>query len=90
MIFLGDLLTTAPQAAKKLNRSAVFAHYEMSTTDLESSLELAALAVPHIHAMMVPGGIMFSSLPLEHASWESVPVPSTVKPGRYFIYKAGA
>ena len=33
------------------------------------------------------GGLAVSGLPLEHPALQPLPLPSTVKDGRYFIYR---
>jgi trans-aconitate methyltransferase len=43
-----------------------------------------------VSAALAPDGVAISGLPLEHPSLAPLPIPSTVDPDRYFLYRRRA
>ncbi len=88
-MFLGEAAETLPRAADALGRTAVLLHTDLGTGDAEANAALAEEIGPMLAALMAPGGIVVANHELAVAGWTQLPEPDGVKPGRYFLYRAG-
>ena len=66
---------------------AALAHADIGTGyDDKDAITLTWL--PQLMAgVLAPGGIALSGLPLDHAQLQPMPLPPSVKTGRYFLYR---
>jgi hypothetical protein len=83
-LVLGEISQTAQGFA---GVDAALAHADIGTGyDDKDAVTLTWL--PQMMADLVaPDGLAVSGLPLDHADLEPLPLPPTVKAGRYFIYR---
>jgi len=86
-IFRGEVLETLIQAYDVLGKTAVLTHYDIGTTNTEKSSKLAERVSPLLNRLMYPGSLVVSSVAMPFSHWSVVPLPASVKPGRYFIYR---
>lgn len=86
-IFRGEVLETLIRAYDVLGKAAVLAHYDIATTNTEKSSKLAERVSPLLHRLMYSGSLVVSSVSMPFSHWSAVPLPASVKPERYFIYR---
>ncbi|MGG6892809.1 MULTISPECIES: class I SAM-dependent methyltransferase [Rhizobium] len=66
---------------------ASLAHADIGT-GYEDKDAVTLTWLPGIMAgVLAPGGLAVSGLPLDHPDLQALPLPDTVKAGRYFIYR---
>lgn len=87
-LFLGEITATLPQALARLGANAALVHTDVGTGDQESNTRLAATLAPMIRSILRPGGIVISDQALSTPGLSPLPLPESVKPGRYFINQA--
>lgn len=88
-LFLGEVDEMLPLAAERLGRSAALVHTDLGTGDEAANARLAAMVGPLLAALVAPGGIVVANHLFAVAGWGKLPEPEGVKPGRYFLYRAG-
>jgi hypothetical protein len=86
-IFMGEITETLIQAFDILGKTAALAHYDIATTNSEINRELADQVSPLLNELMLPGSLVVSSVAMQVPQWSVIPVPASIKPGRYFIYR---
>ncbi|SCB18040.1 class I SAM-dependent methyltransferase [Rhizobium hainanense] len=70
-----------------IGTNASLAHADIGT-GYEDKDAITLTWLPRIMAgVLASGGFAVSGLPLDHPDLEALPLPSTVKDGRYFIYR---
>ncbi|MGY5805984.1 class I SAM-dependent methyltransferase [Rhizobium sp. LEGMi12c] len=70
-----------------IGTDASLAHADIGT-GYEDKDAITLTWLPRIMAgVLASGGLAVSGLPLDHPDLEALPLPSTVKDGRYFIYR---
>lgn len=81
---LGDIRETAQRF---VGIDAALAHADIGTGyDDRDAITLTWL--PQLMAgVLAPGGFALSGLPLDHPQLQPMPLPQTVKEGRYFLYR---
>ncbi|MBB4567139.1 class I SAM-dependent methyltransferase [Rhizobium leucaenae] len=83
-LVLGEIKDTARDF---IGIGASLAHADIGT-GYEDKDAVTLTWLPEIMAgVLAPRGLAVSGLPLEHPDLESLPLPSGVKDGRYFIYR---
>lgn len=87
-MFLGDILETLPDALMPLGRKAILAHCDIGTGDSARNRRLANEIAPLLAPLMLPGGFVLSDQPMTLAEWTELPLPPSVPPQRYHIYRA--
>ena len=87
-LFLGEIAETLPRAAALLGRRVALAQSDLGSGDHQANLVLAAMTGPLLAALMAPGGIVLANIALDVPSWNALPEPPGIKPGRYFLYRA--
>lgn len=87
-LFLGEIAETLPRAAAVLGGRVALAHSDLGSGDHQANLALAAMTGPLLAALMAPGGIVLANIALDVPSWNALPEPRGIKPGRYFLYRA--
>ena len=84
-LFLGDIDTTVPVAARMLGAVAVLAHIDIGTGEKQASEALVRRIAPGLDMLLAPGAIVISDQPVP--SWPALPPPDGVKPGRIHLYR---
>ncbi len=83
-LIIGEIRETAQRF---IGIDAALVHADIGTgydeKDAVTLTWLPDLAV----ALLAPGGIIASGLELQHSVLEQLPLPASVKPGRYFLYR---
>jgi len=83
-LVLGEIKDTA---GGFIGAEASLAHADIGT-GYEDKDAVTLTWLPQIMAgTLRPGGIAISGLPLDHADLQPLPLPDSVKEGRYFIYR---
>jgi len=87
-LILGDLRETLPTARARIGTAVALIHADLGSGDVEASHRQAAELTPLIAGLPRPGGIVVSDQALETARLRPLELPTGVKPGRYFLYRA--
>ena len=83
-LILGEIKDTARTF---VGANASLAHADIGT-GYEDKDAVTLTWLPQIMAgVLASGGLAVSGLPLDHPDLQALPLPSTVKEGRYFIYR---
>ncbi|NTJ68290.1 hypothetical protein G6M50_22960 [Agrobacterium rhizogenes] len=83
-LVLGEIKDTAKTF---VGANASLAHADIGT-GYEDKDAITLTWLPQIMAgLLASGGLAVSGLPLDHPDLEALALPSTVKDGRYFIYR---
>ncbi len=83
-LILGEIKDTARNF---VGANASLAHADIGT-GYEDKDAVTLTWLPQIMAgVLASGGIAVSGLPLDHPDLQPLPLPSTIKEGRYFIYR---
>lgn len=86
-LILGDFRETMPGLAATLGAKAVLAHCDVGNGDHPGNARLAAALAPLLVPLLAPGAIVASDQPLHHPALVEAPLPATVRPGRYSLYR---
>lgn len=86
-LLLGDLRETLPAARSWLQGKVALAHLDVGTGDAAENSALAAELLPLVVPLLCVGGIVVSDPVMECPELRSLPLPSSVAPGRYHIYR---
>ncbi len=83
-LILGEIKDTARNF---VGANASLAHADIGT-GYEDKDAVTLTWLPQIMAgVLASGGLAVSGLPLDHPDLQPLPLPSTIKEGRYFIYR---
>lgn len=86
-ILLGDLGDTLPRALERIGRAAALVHADIGCGVAAIDRRLAALLADHLPALTAPGGVIVCDQPLVCEPLTSLPLPATVRAGRYHLYR---
>ncbi|MFI0848174.1 class I SAM-dependent methyltransferase [Mesorhizobium sp. IMUNJ 23232] len=86
-LVLGDIADTLPSFTERFRGKVVLAHADMGTYDDAENLVRGAVLSRHLPALLAPGAIVLSDLPLQLDSATPLPLPASARQGRYFIYE---
>ena len=86
-LLLGDMRDTLRMARERLTGKVALAHLDAATGDVAASLKLAAEITPLIFPLLRAGGVLVSEPELTTPGLWSLPLPSSVAPGRYHLYR---
>lgn len=84
--FAGELAETLPRAAARLGRAVALAHLDLGSGRPERDRAIQALP-PLLAPLLKPGAVIVSDQALDGAAWQVIPLPPTVEPGRYYMYR---
>jgi len=84
-LFLGEVVDTLPQAAERLGREAILVHSDISTPFQEINAQILAVQAAVLPKLMRPGAILLSDQEIPVPGTVDLPLPDSVKPGRYFF-----
>ncbi len=86
-LFLGDFAETLPEALTRLGRTAALVHVDCGSGDEAASRALAQSLAPSLLALIEPEGVLLSDQRIENIGFADLPLPATVEPGRYHMYR---
>ena len=86
--FLGDIGQTLKVAAARLPTRAVLVHSDMGSYTEAHNTAMSERLSRLLPAVLAPGGIVVSDLPLALAGVLALPLPAGAQEGRYFLYRA--
>ena len=86
-LFLGDFLDTLPKAIAQLGRATALANLDIGSGDEEASRRLARAMLPFVLQLLAPRGILISDQPVDDPALDALPLPPSIKPGRYFLHR---
>jgi hypothetical protein len=86
-LILGDMRETLRTAREPLARRVALAHLDPATGDGEAGRALAAELAPLIMPLLRPGGVLVSEPAIACDELSPVPLPESVAPGRYNLYR---
>lgn len=70
-----------------VGKGAALAHADIGQGYPDRDAETLTWLPDLMAGVLAPGGIAASGLPLEHPGLVPLPLPATVDPGRYFLYR---
>ena len=88
-LILGDVRTTLPQVIERFAGTVPLIHSDIGTGDALSNGKLAHFLAAFLPELLRPGGIVVSDQDLMQDSAVSIALPEGVRPGRYFMFRAG-
>ena len=87
LLLLGDMRDTLQTASELLGSRVALAHLDPATGDGAASRALAAELAPLIMPLVRPGGMLVSEPAIARDELSPVPLPESVAPGRYNLYR---
>jgi S-adenosyl-L-methionine methyltransferase len=87
LLLLGDMRDTLKAARKLLGRQVALAHLDPATGERAESGALVAELAPLIVPLLCPGGVLVSEPAIHHVALTALPLPESVAPGRYNLYR---
>jgi hypothetical protein len=87
LLLLGDMRDTLPAARPRLAGRVALAHLDPGNGDVPASKALADELAPLIVPLLRTDGILVSELAIATNGLRPLPVPDTVEPGRYNLYR---
>ena len=87
LLLLGDMRDTLQTASELLGSRVALAHLDPATGDGAASRALAAELAPLIMPLLRPGGMLVSEPAIARDELSPVPLPESVAPGRYNLYR---
>jgi S-adenosyl-L-methionine methyltransferase len=88
-LLLGDIADTLAAAAARFGGKVVLAHSDMGSYEEAHNVAMSAKLSLRMPAILAPGAIVLSDLPLELSGTQALPLPAGVREGRYFLYRNG-
>jgi S-adenosyl-L-methionine methyltransferase len=86
-LILGDMRDTLRMAREVLARRVALAHLDPATGDSVGSRALVAELAPLIMPLMRPGALLVSEPAIDQVALTPLPLPESVAPGRYNLYR---
>ena len=86
-LFLGDFLDSLPAAIRQLGWNTALANLDIGSGDEAASQQLARTMTPLVLQLLKPGGVLISDQPVTDPALEALPLPTGIKPGRYFLHR---
>ncbi len=86
-LLLGDMRETLPAARHRLEDRVALAHFDPGTGDVSANGALARELAPMVVPLLRTGAVLVSDMALDLAELTLVPLPGSVAPGRYHIYR---
>jgi hypothetical protein len=87
LLLLGDMRETLPAARRRLGGRVALAHLDPATGDVAASRALADELAPLIVPLLRLDGVLVSEPLVAVAGFNPLPLPDSVPPGRYNIYR---
>jgi hypothetical protein len=86
-LFEGPIEETLPLAIDRFAGQVAMAHADIGSANASRDKASAAQLSEHLPVLMAPGGVVLSDLELTCRGAQAAPLPESVQPGRYFIYR---
>lgn len=86
-LLLGDIEETLVAAVDRFPGGAVLVHADLGSYTEEHNATMIDKLNRRLLAVVAPGGIVISDLPLELAGAKALPLPEGAREGRYFLYR---
>ncbi len=87
-LILGDVRDTLPRAASRIGATVALVHADLGSGDEAASRRQATELAPLIADLLQPGGIVVSDQAMSIGRLRPLALPDSVKPGRYYLYRA--
>jgi hypothetical protein len=87
LLLLGDMRETLPAARRRFGGRVALAHLDPATGDVAASSMLADELAPLIVPLLRLDGVLVSEPQVAAAGVIALPLPDSVAPGRYNIYR---
>lgn len=87
-MMLGNIDETLERAAGRFANAAVLVHSDMGSYTEAHNSAMSALLSRMLPAVLAPGAIVVSDLPLTMTGVNALPLPPGAQEGRYFLYRA--
>lgn len=87
-LMLGDFATTLAAAHRHFAGKVVLVNSDVGTYDEAYNTRIAIVVGRYLPAVLAPGAIVLSDLPLNLAKAQALPLPANVRSDRYFIYRS--
>ena len=87
-LILGELQDTLPAAIVRFGRTSPLVHCDLGSGDIEVDKRLAEFTSSQIGGLLRSGGLAISDQEITLSHAESLPLPDSVRAGRYFIQRA--
>ncbi|MFZ5674399.1 MAG: class I SAM-dependent methyltransferase [Pseudomonadota bacterium] len=87
-LILGKLSDTLPEARYRFGGKAVLVNSDVGTYDEAINAEIAEVVSAALPALLAPGAIVLSDLPLTLPKAKALPLPLDVRSERYFLYRS--
>lgn len=88
-LVLGEFLTTLPDFAERMGRTAAIAHADIGSNDPARDARLAAAIAPLIDRLVQPRGLVLSDRAMSMPDWVPMPLPPGSGDWPYNIYQVG-
>jgi hypothetical protein len=86
-LMLGEISETLAAAAKRFGRQAVLVHSDMGHYTQAHNVAMSAKLSRSLPAVLAPGAIVLSDLPLQLEGAHRLPLPAGVRADRYFLFR---
>jgi hypothetical protein len=86
-MILGDFHDTLGIALERIGQPAALAHCDMGSGDGQVDSRLAGAVGPLLSQIMAVGGVVVSDQKMMVEAWEPHPLPPSVAPGRYHMWR---
>jgi len=84
---VGDIRDTLPHALPRLGARAALVHNDLGSADPVGNAAIASWLAPAIESVARPDAIIVTSFALPFRKSVALPLPATVKPGRYHLVR---
>ncbi|MHA1600046.1 MAG: class I SAM-dependent methyltransferase [Alphaproteobacteria bacterium] len=89
-LFLGDFQETLPHAIERFAGTVALIHADIGSANAARDARLAGAIAEFLPALLRPGGVVASDRDVVFAGAAPVPVPASVAPDAYFLYRREA
>lgn len=89
-MILGDVLETLRTAQEQIGNRVALVHNDVGCGDPVQSGQVAGALARLLAPLLVPEALVMSDQDLDAAAWNSIPLPSCVTPGRYYMWRVAA
>lgn len=86
-LLLGDIAVTLAAAAGRFAGRVILAHADLGSYSEEHNRAMPGKVGPYLPAVLAPGAIVLSDLPLELEGAVALPMPDGAREGSYFLYR---
>ena len=87
-LILGKFSKTLPEAQQRFAGKVILVNSDVGTYDAAYNVEIAELVSRNLPAVLAPGAIVLSDLPLDLPQAQPLPLPQGARSERYFIYRS--